>query len=98
MLIWNESDEYLFYGFEDDGRIPEYYKKVFGRLFEEKNLDYNDESKYYWKYFQDDEKNRIVLSDFSIQATFDLIDEKNRGKIIKDMVNDINAFLKNNLA
>ena len=95
MSIWNEADEWLFFSFNDnDNRISDKNKKIIEQLREDNILNSNNNKGYFWKLFFENDEERIWLSNFSHQGTFDLINKKKRTETTNKIIGELSDFLR----
>ena len=86
-FIWNEHNERLFWGAEDNGNLTNSYKEMLND-----KMEYYHDEKYWFKWCLD-EKREIRLQNFTKQGTFSLISKQHRTEVIDEIVTDIITHL-----
>ena len=88
------SDDLLYFGVENDQKLPKQYVKAFEKLVAN-NEDYEDDENWYiWKYPSIPEDEYIDSWDINNDATFRLIDDSFRLRITAVIIDDITKFIK----
>jgi len=91
LSIWNETDEWLYWGVSDSKQTSDKYRKIFADGLNNGIFEYSEQNNW-WKYLFDNDEKRIWLSNFSNNGTFNLINKDYRTKIISEIVNEILTF------
>lgn len=91
LYIWSEVDYFLYYGCMTKHKTKDEYKNVIKKMtMDESNAYVANSSNHFWKEFALDTEEKIYLSDFGYNGTFNLIDPEYRKNIIKKIVLEIN--------
>lgn len=93
--VWNEADDWLYWGAEDNENTNEKYRQLFEKYRNDNKIEYSD-AKNWWKFCFEDDKKNIWLSNFSHDGTFNLINREYREKITTEIVEEITNYLKIN--
>lgn len=92
--IWNETDEYLYFGLKKDEIITNIVTDKINYLIETTQYYTKNEHFYFYNEFFDNDSDKLVLSDFSSQATFNLIQKDNQDIVIKKIIETIEEYEK----
>ena len=92
--VWNESQEYLYWGLEKKEKIDDLLKTQIQEIVESSPEFQENEIYHFWNEFFDNDKDKIWLTNFNHQATFDLINSENKDKAIFNIVEKIKMFEK----
>lgn len=90
--LWNEAGEALYFGLEQNEKINDSLKEQIESIVESESDFDKNEYYYFWKDFFEKDDEHIYLTDFSYQATFDLIDSNKQLIVIQKMVDEIETF------
>jgi hypothetical protein len=94
LSIWTYGEHYLYWRTNVNFVKSEKYRNIFTQLTEKGVIEYSTAHNW-WQYFFDNDNDRIMLSNFSKnQASFNIINSQNRQKVVKQIVEQINSFLK----
>ncbi len=87
LFIWNEADDWIYWGASITNVKNSSLHVIFNDFF-----SLQEKYKYWWKNSLEDD-NRIWLSNFSHQATFNLINKDKRAKVVENIIKEIKNFL-----
>ena len=92
--IWNETDEYLYFGLKKDEKITNIVTDKINYLIETTQYYTKNEHFYFYNEFFDKDSDKLILSDFSSQATFNLIQKDHQDIVIKKIIETIEEYEK----
>ncbi len=93
--ITNKSGAFLYWGFEINEKINETLRIRIEKILES-NYEYQkNEDNYFWSEFFEKNDDKINLTDFSHNATFNLIREEYQKETIQKMIDKIKIFEDN---
>ncbi len=87
--IRNYSDDWLYWGVDDNENLRA-EDRILLQDYQEKGIMRYHEGKYWWRYcFQDEDQKRIMLADFSIDGTFQLINREYREAVASEIADEV---------
>lgn len=95
-FIQNESESFLYWGFVDNQQISDQNKNILNNLYKENTI--RKSNSYWWQYCLNEDNERLVLSNFHHQATFNLISsqkqEEKTKMIFKEIIDFLNKYFR----
>ncbi len=94
-FIMNKSSAFLYWGFEIDEKIDETLQTQIEKVLELHPEYQKNEDNILWNEFFEKDEDKICLTNFSHEATFNLIREEYQKESIQKMIEKIKIFENN---